>query len=87
MKSFSRFSALIGGIKSLVSTIPKRVESRVARMVGIMILLGAALCIATRTPMMDVGISCKEVAFRTNSIEEEYSAFSDLSRSLAAFMP
>ena len=55
--------------------------------VGITISVGAALCIATRTPIMDVGISCIDVALSANSIDEAYSACGDLSKSCAAFIP
>ena len=52
-----------------------------------MIAAGAALPSALRIPIIEVGISCNDVAFKTNSIHEAYSAFCVLSSSCAAFTP
>ncbi len=52
-----------------------------------MISFGFALFIATRTAIIDAGNSCKEVAFNTKNIAEEYSAFSVLSSKFAALIP
>ena len=62
-------------------------EHTVVISVGKRISAGAALCNDVRTAIIDVGTSCKDVAFNTNSIAEEYSAFGLLSKSCAAFIP
>jgi len=77
----------LGGIHSLVSKTAKRVEKSVVIKVGITISVGAALCIATRTPIIDVGISCMDVALSTKNIDEAYSGCGDVSKSRAALMP
>ncbi len=69
------------------SSAPSRVENREVSTVGTRIFKGLALFKATRTPIIEVGISCKEVAFKTKNIADEYSAFSVLSRSFALSMP
>ena len=74
-------------MKIFVNTTPKRVESVVANNVGMTISVGEALFSATRTAMMDVGMICNDVAFKTKSIADEYSAFSVLSSRLAALIP
>ena len=83
----SRSPQGFGGINNRVSVTARMVVSRLASRVGMMTKLGLALPIATRTPMMDVGMSCSEVAFNTNSIADEYSAFGELSNSFAARIP
>ena len=74
-------------MKIRVSSTPKMVERAVVIMVGKMISAGAALPKATRIPTMEVGISCMEVAFRTKSIAEEYSAQGARLRRFAARIP
>ncbi len=44
-------------MKILVNATPSKVENRLAIRVGITISVGEALCMATRTPIIDVGIS------------------------------
>ena len=66
---------------------PISVENTVVSKVGKTISAGATLCKAVRTAIIDVGTSCKDVAFKTNSIADEYSAFGLLSKSCAAFIP
>ena len=58
-----------------------------AKTVGKIISAGATLPRATRIPTIDVGIICKEVAFNTKNIAEEYSASSVLSSRAHAFIP
>ena len=55
-----------------VNKTPRMVENAVASRVGKIISLGFALCKATRTAIMDEGKICKEVAFKTKNIAEEY---------------
>ena len=78
---------MLGGIKVRTKTAPSKVENRVVITVGKIIEAGAALPSAVRIPIIEVGISCSEVAFNTNSIHEAYSAFFVLSSSCAAFTP
>ncbi len=71
----------------MVNPTPTKEENTVVRSVGKIISVGDALPMETRMAMMDAGISCKEVAFRTKNIAEAYSACSVLSKRLAALMP
>ena len=66
---------------------PSNVEKTVVIKVGKIISVGAALCKEVRKATIEAGKSCKEVAFSTKNIVEEYSANSVLSSSLAAFIP
>ena len=69
------------GINSLTNNSPSKVDEQEARKVGKIISAGATLPKAVRMPTTEVGISCKEVAFNTKKVAEEYSASSVLSSS------
>ena len=58
-----------------------------ASMVGRMMSAAEALPAAIRKATTDVGMSWREVALMTKSMEEEYRAFLLLSSSVAARMP
>ena len=64
----------MGGIRSRTSIPPSKVVKTVQKRVGRMTSVGEALCKATRIPIIEVGMSCKEVALSTKNIQEAYSA-------------
>ena len=66
---------------------PMTVEKRVVIRVGKMTAEGLTLPSAVLSPIIEVGISCKEVAFSTNSMHESRSALGVLSKSIADFTP
>ncbi len=59
----------------------------VQKIVGKITSAGDALCNATRIPIIEVGISCKDVALSTKNILDAYSACSLLSSRRAAWIP
>ena len=58
----------VGGINERVKRIPIIVENAVVMSVGITISAGESEPKATRIPIMDVGISCMDVALMTKNI-------------------
>lgn len=68
----SRFSLRAAvGTNNLTRRIPKTVENAVASMVGRMMSAAAALPAESRRATTEVGMSCREVALTTKSMEEE----------------
>ena len=63
------------------------VEKAVHSSEGITMSAGAPLPSEARRPTTEVGNSCNEVAFKAKNMHEAYSAFWDLSNSLAPSIP
>ena len=59
------------GTNNLTRRTPKTVENAVASMVGRMMSAAAALPAESRRATTEVGMSCREVAVTTKSMEEE----------------